>query len=402
MNSFYASVEIMRNPALRGKPVAVCGSENERHGIVLAKSIEAKRAGVKTGMTNREAKELCPGLIILPPDYSQYVRFSNCAREIYGRFTDYIEPFGMDECWLDVTDNAHGLQGQQIADKIRNTVHDELGLTVSVGVSWNKIFAKLGSDMKKPDATTVISRENFMEKVWPLPVSDLLYAGPATTKKLNRAGIRTIGDLAAADDIYIKKILGVNGLKLLYGARGEDSARVMHKDTVIPPKSVGHGVTCSRDLKSTAEVKQVILELSQDIGRRLREAGCLCSFVSLSIRLKDLSFTGAGTRLMQPVRSPLIISDTAFLIFASGFADKLPVRQVTVTASELVPSDGAVQQSLFIDQDYLSRLDRAEDAVYSLRKRFGKRAVIPLSLLKEDTVPFDGRDKVKMPSPMYR
>lgn len=402
MNSFYASVEIMLHPELHGKAVAVCGNEKNRHGIVLAKSDAAKRAGVKTGMSNTEARGVCPGLILRAPDYHQYLKFSQCAKEIYGRFTDYIEPFGMDECWLDVTGSRQFGTGTEIAEKIRQSVKEELGLTVSIGVSWNKIFAKLGSDMKKPDAITVITRENYREKVWPLPVGDILYAGPATVRKLSGVGIRTIGDLAAADDALLKKMLGINGLKLLTYARGADESRVMHRDTVIPPKSVGHGVTCTRDLTSPEEVRRVILALSQNLGHRLREERCMAAGVNLTVRFHDLQFSGAGARLLQPSRSPAVFSDAAFAIYREAFSFLGPVRQVTVTAVDLVSEYDCLQQNLFIDQDYISRLDCAEAAIEEIRERFGTGAVIPASLLLEDAIPHDNRELVKMPSVMYR
>ncbi|MCQ2400418.1 MAG: DNA polymerase IV [Lachnospiraceae bacterium] len=402
MNSFYASVEIMLHPELRGKAVAVCGSEKERHGIVLAKSDAAKKAGVKTGMSNHEALNACPGLILRAPDYKQYIKFSHAAREIYGRFTDYIEPFGMDECWLDVTDSRICGTGPEIAEKIRTSIHEELGLTVSVGVSWNKIFAKLGSDMKKPDAVTVITKENYKKKVWPLPVGDLLYAGPATVKKLHNVGINTIGELAAADERLIKKMMGINGLKLISYARGTDESRVMHKSTVIPPKSIGHGVTCIADLKSDDEIKRVILELSQEIGRRLREENCTACTVHLSLRSHDLSFTGAGTHFLQPTRSPAVIADTAFFVYLSNFSlNPVPVRQVTVTVTDFICDDEFMQPSLFVDQDFSEKLDNAETALYEIRRRFGEFSVIPASLLLEKKIPHDGRDLVKMPNIMY-
>ena len=193
MNCFYASVEMMLDPSLRGKAVAVCGSTENRHGIVLAKSELAKKAGVKTGMVNWEARQLCPNLIMVKPQYDQYLKYSKLARNIYQRYTDQAEPYGMDECWLDVTGSRSVCgDGAKIAENIRQTVKEELGLTVSIGVSFNKIFAKLGSDMKKPDAITEITRESFRDKVWPLPASDLLYVGRATTAKFNTYGLSLI------------------------------------------------------------------------------------------------------------------------------------------------------------------------------------------------------------------
>lgn len=221
MNSFYASVETMLNPELRGKAVAVCGATEDRHGIVLAKSEKAKKAGITTGMVSWEAKQRCKDLILVPPQYDQYLKYSKLAHQIYYRYTDLVEPYGMDECWLDVS-TAANREGtaMRIAEEIRRATREELGLTVSIGVSFNKIFAKLGSDMKKPDAITEINRDNWKEKVWKLPVSDLLYCGPATTKKLESRFINTIGELAEAPDSMIKAMLGVRGVQLLSYARG--------------------------------------------------------------------------------------------------------------------------------------------------------------------------------------
>ena len=214
LNSFYASVEMMLDPTLKGKAVAVCGSTENRHGIVLAKSDLAKKAGVKTGMVNWEARQLCRDLIMVPPQYDQYLKYSKLTRAIYERYTDQVEPFGMDECWLDVTGSRTQGSPMEIAEQIRKSVREELGLTVSIGVSFNKIFAKLGSDMKKPDAITEITQGGFREKVWPLACSEMIYCGPATTKKLAMYGIKTIGDVANTDPKFLKQLLGVNGLAL--------------------------------------------------------------------------------------------------------------------------------------------------------------------------------------------
>ena len=214
MNSFYASVEMMLNPSLRGKAVAVCGSTEDRHGIVLAKSDLAKKAGVKTGMVNWEARQRCPDLVVVPPQYEQYLKYSKLAHEIYYRYTDLVEPFGMDECWLDVTGSGIFGTGMEIAEQIRKTTREELGLTVSIGVSFNKVFAKLGSDMKKPDAITQITRESFKDMVWPLDASEMIYVGRSTEQKLSRYGIHTIGQLAATEPELLQRWFGINGLKL--------------------------------------------------------------------------------------------------------------------------------------------------------------------------------------------
>ena len=249
LNSFYASVEMMLDPSLRGKAVAVCGATEDRHGIVLAKSEKAKRAGVKTGMVNWEAKGLCRDLIMVPPHYDQYLKYSKLTRAIYQRYSDLVEPFGMDECWIDISGCRYLGTPMQIAEEIRKATREELGLTVSIGVSFNKIFAKLGSDMKKPDAITEITRDGFKEKIWPLNCSEMIYCGPATTRKLAKYGIITIGDVAATDPNFLKMILGINGLALWKYANGADQSRVMHRDFVSPIKSVGHGITSSLILK---------------------------------------------------------------------------------------------------------------------------------------------------------
>ena len=316
LNSFYASVEMMLDPKLRGKAVAVCGSTEERHGIVLAKSELAKRAGVKTGMANWEARKACKNLIVVPPQYEQYLKYSKLTQAIYQRYTDLIEPFGMDECWLDVSDSQI-IRGDPmtIAEDIRSATREELGLTVSIGVSYNKIFAKLGSDMKKPDAITEITKANFKEKVWPLPASDLIYVGPATTRKLAAYGVTTIGELAALDPAFLKGLLGVNGVALWTFANGADQSRVMQQGFVSPVKSIGHGITCVSDLLNEQEVWKVILELSQDIGHKLRVHELAARTVQVFVRGNNLSGSQFQCKLPFKTQLPSEIAAMAFQAF---------------------------------------------------------------------------------------
>ena len=283
MNNFYASVECMLNPELKNKPVAVCGSVEERHGIVLAKNYAAKAFGVSTGEAIWQAKQKCQELVIVEPHYEQYMKFSKLVRGIYGRYTDQIEPYGMDECWLDVTGSGCMGTGFEIADEIRRTVKFELGLTISAGVSFNKIFAKLGSDMKKPDAITCIEADSFREKIWCLPASDLLGVGRATEKILSGYGIHTIGELAATSDDFLKCRLGKNGLAIKKYANGLDDSPVMRSDYVSPVKSIGHGITTMQDLENNAEVWCVMLELVQEIGTKLRTHKKKASGIAISI-----------------------------------------------------------------------------------------------------------------------
>lgn len=403
MNCFYASVEMMLDPSLRGKAVAVCGSTENRHGIVLAKSELAKKAGVKTGMVNWEARQRCPDLIMVKPQYEQYLKYSELARNIYQRYTDQVEPYGMDECWLDVGGSRSVCgSGMEIAENIRQTVKEELGLTVSIGVSFNKMFAKLGSDMKKPDAITEIRKAEFKEKIWPLPASDLLFVGRATTAKLEQYGITTIGGIANVAPQFLKRLLGVNGLVLWRSASGLDDSPVMHKDFVSPIKSVGHGITCTADLENEDEVWKVMLELSQDIGHRLRIHKLKASGVQISIRSNDLGFRQYQAPLTLTTQSPSIIAHKAIQIFRDNYHWIMPVRAVTVRAINLRPKNEPEQIDLFTDMRQLERLDRLDDCIEDIRRRFGKRAVFQACLLGDLKMPFDNRDKVVMPGVMGR
>ena len=402
LNAFYASVEMMLDPSLRGKAVAVCGSTEDRHGIVLAKSDLAKKAGVKTGMVNWEARQLCRDLIVVPPQYDQYLKYSKLTQSIYHRYTDQVEPFGMDECWLDVT-GSQGVFGDAmtIAEKIRSSVREELGLTVSIGVSYNKIFAKLGSDMKKPDAITQIRREDFREKVWPLDASEMIYCGRATTAKLAKYGIHTIGELAATDPALLKRWFGVNGLALWRYANGTDTSRVMHKDFVSPVKSVGHGITCVADLENNEEVTKVILALSQDIGHRLRVHELAARGVQIYVRGNDLIGAQYQCKLPFTTQLPCEIASAASKVFCERYQWGSKVRAVTVRAIDLVPQNAPDQLSLFVNTQRLDKREQLEDTVEELRGRFGKCAITYASLIGDLKMPNDGRHQVKMPSMMY-
>ena len=402
LNSFYASVEMMLDPKLRGKAVAVCGSTEERHGIVLAKSELAKKAGVKTGMANWQARQACKNLIVVPPQDEQYLKYSKLTQAIYRRYTDLIEPFGMDECWLDVSGSEMICgDAMTIAEDIRNSTREELGLTVSIGVSFNKIFAKLGSDMKKPDAITEITEANYKEKVWPLPASDMIYVGPATTRKLASYGVTTIGELAALDPAFLKRLLGVNGVALWTFANGADQSRVMHKDFVSPVKSIGHGITCVSDLLNEEEVWKVILELSQDIGHRLRVHGLSARTVQVYVRGDNLFGSQFQCKLPFKTQIPSEIAGTAFKAFKEHYKWGTKVRAVTVRAIELVPKDQPEQLTLFVDHAQREKQERLQDAIEEIRGRYGKRAITNAVLMSDLKMPDDGRHIVKMPGLMY-
>ena len=402
LNSFYASVEIMLDPSLRGKPVAVCGSTEDRHGIVLAKSELAKKAGVKTGMVNFEARKLCPGLIMLPPQYEQYLKYSKMARDIYLRYTNQVEQFGMDECWLDVSASraVYG-DGVRIAEEIRSSIRNELGMTVSIGVSFNKIFAKLGSDMKKPDAVTVIGEVDYKEKVWPLPASELLYVGPATSSKLASYGIHTIGDIARTSPDFLKQLLGINGLAIWRYATGADRSRVMDIDFSVPVKSVGHGITCIADLVNEEEVWKVMLELSQDIGHKLRLYELKARGVQITIKNNGLLCKQYQTQLEVATQSPTEIALKARELFSKNYNWSMPVRAVTVRAISLISADTPQQVSLFDDMERRKKRELLDDTVEDIRRRFGKRAIYSASLMGDLKMPGRGVHEVMLPGVMY-
>ena len=290
MNNFYASVECMLAPSIKDKPVAVCGSEKERHGIVLAKNYYAKDYGVKTGDAIWQAKNKCPDLIVIDtPHFDEYAKYSRLARNLYREYTDLVEPMGLDECWLDVTASTLLFgKPKKIADELREKVKKKFNLTISVGVSFNKTFAKLGSDLKKPDATTVITKDNFKEVVWPLPVSSLLGVGRKTNEKLKEKLIYTVGDLANTKKDRLIMLFGKNGGYLYDAANGLEDDEVQKYEELDEVKSISHGITTVKDLSNDDEVWKVMLELAQEIGLKLRSKKLRANGVSVSIRDEKL------------------------------------------------------------------------------------------------------------------
>ena len=383
LNNFYASVECLYHPELRGKPVAVSGDVENRHGIILAKNQQAKAAGVKTGEAIWQAKGKCPGLVCLPPDYRKYLRFSRLARKIYADYTDKIESFGIDENWLDVSGSAALFgDGVKIANEIRGRIREEMGVTASVGVSWNKIFAKLGSDMKKPDATTVITEENFRAVVWPLPVEELLYVGRSTKNKLNNRAVFTIGDLAAREVQLLKLTLGVWGETLWTFANGLDAAPVAQSGEESFVKSVGNSTTTPRDLVNIEDVKMIVFVLAESVAARLRRHGLKCRTVAVHIRNNELySFERQG-KLAAPSFLAQDIAGKALEIFRQNYTWDRPIRSLGVRGADLVTENGAVQLDMFApdsaEQELLERtLDR-------LRERFGPYCVRRCALLQDN------------------
>ena len=378
MNNFYASVECLHNPSLRGKAVAVGGDVEARHGIILAKNYEAKAFGIKTGETLWQARLKCPSLVIVPPHYDRYLRFSRLAREIYNEYTDQVEPFGLDECWLDVT-GSQRIKGEaaQIAEEIRGRVKDELGVTVSIGVSYNKVFSKLGSDMKKPDAITTLTHENYRELAWPLPAEDLLYVGPATKRKLYLRGVTTIGRVANTDPKLLQSWFGKWGLVLYTFANGQDNAPVkrMEQESVI--KSVGNSTTTPRDIINEDEARIVFWTLADSVAARLRAYGRKGRTVQISLRDNRLYSFERQMTLRQPTNLSGELLHAAMTLLQKHYRFDVPLRSIGLRACNLVPDDTPVQLSFF-DSDLEKRIhqEKLERAIDGLRARFGHQAML--------------------------
>ena len=375
-NCFYASVEMQRHPELRDKPLAVCGSQEERHGIVLTANYLAKPYGVKTGMAIWQARQRCPNLVILPPDMDEYIRFSRMARDIYEDYTDQIEPFGLDESWLDVTGSV-GLFGDpmSIAREISGRIKFELGITASIGVSDNKITAKLGSDYKKPDAITRIEADNYKEIAYPLPVEDLLYVGPATSRKLRAIGIRTIGRLAECPVDVLVRRLGKMGAVLHTFANGRDVSPVQRSDHIPNIKSVGNSATTPRDLETEADVKLMLYLLAESVCARMRELVSRCTVVEIYVRDTQLNSIVRQRKLQAPSCSSQELAETGLDIFRRNYRWDRPVRSIGLRGAGLVEAQGTVQLSLYTEDQKRDKWERIDTAVDHLRQRYGYMCV---------------------------
>lgn len=402
MNNFYASVECMLSPELKQYPVAVCGSVEERHGIVLAKNYKAKAFKVATGDAVWQAKQKCPNLVVVPPHYEEYLKYSKLAKAIYCDYTNQVEPYGMDKCWLDIS-GTKKLFGNpvDVANEIRERIKFELGLTISVGVSFNKIFAKLGSDYKKPDAVTVFEKETFREKIWSLPASDLLGVGRATTRVLNNYCIRTIGDLANSDYDFIKRILGKNGVSLWLYANGRDNSTVKDIKFVSPVKSIGHGITTVVDLSNEEEVWRVFLELTQGNGHKLRVHQKVAKAVAIYVRDNTLFSKQWQTQMQMVTQLPLVLAQYAFQLFKKRYDWRNPIRSVTIQAINLFPQDMPQQIDLFCDYERAEKQEKLDGCVEKLCQRFGKRCIRNAVLLQELGMPM-GNVEITVPTGLVK
>ncbi|MEA1959967.1 MAG: DNA polymerase IV [Bacillota bacterium] len=393
LNNFYASVECLHRPEVRNKPVAVGGDMEARHGIVLAKNYLAKSCGIKTGEVIWQARQKCPELIVFPPNFPLYLKFGRLARSIYTSYTDQVEPFGLDEAWLDVTGSCQLFgDGAQIANEIRERIKTELGVTVSVGVSYNKIFAKLGSDMKKPDATTIISRDSFKQTVWPLPAADLLYVGRATQRKLARYSINTIGDIANTDPKFLRSFLGKWGEVLWSFANGCDNSPVVRTGEESMIKSVGNSVTTPRDLETNEDVQMVIYVLSESVAARMREHGFKCRTAQIHVRDNSLFSFNLQSKFAMPTNLSSDLAEKAMSLFLANYSWSRPIRSIGVRGCNLVAADTEHQLSLFDDEESHIKQEKVEATVDILRRRFGHYAVQRAVLLEDNLGAINPKD----------
>lgn len=386
MNGFFASVELLDYPHLKDTPMAVCGNPDNRHGIILAKNELAKAYGIVTAETLWQARKKCPDLQVVPPHHKKYKHYSKLINEIYLRYTDMVEPFSVDESWLDVTGSQKLFgSGKKIADELRETIKKELGLTLSAGVSFNKIFAKMGSDYKKPDATTVISRENYKQILWPLDIREMFFVGKVTADKLHHFGIKTIGELATADKKSLVSLLGKQGGVIHDYANGLDMTPVLRFDRQEKIKSVGNGTTFRRNLTGEEDIRTGVTALSDTVASRLRKYKMKAFGVKVDIKDPDFKVISRQVQLDNPTNLTEVIADTAMELIKKHWRMRDPIRLITVTAINLCDENQAQQLSLFADENInTDKEERAERAMDDIREKFGDSAISFGSVIKND------------------
>lgn len=374
-NCYFASVEMISHPEYRDVPMAVAGDEKKRHGIILAKNQLASGYGVKTAEPIWQAQSKCPNLVLAQPHYDEYKFYSMRLREMYEEYSDKVESFGLDECWVDMTDACQGRDPKELADEIRARVRDEFGLTCSVGVSFNKIFAKLGSDYKKPDATTVITEENFRSIVWPLPVSDLLFVGKKTANYLKQVNINTIGELANSDPTFIAEYLGKSGPELWNHANGIDNDEVKTTDYVRAVKSVGNSTTTPNDLTSTSQVQGVLMKIASKVSYRLRSHNMVAECIQIHIRDNELNIYEHQKVLSEATDSDVLIYDAACKLFEESYSWERNIRSVGIRCTKLQDAGGGVQMSIFDTLENKKKDDKLTGVIDKINERYGQGSI---------------------------
>lgn len=381
INHCFAQIIEMMYPDLKNVPMAVGGSEESRSGIILARNLKAKEYGIKTAETLREAYEKCPNLLIVPPAYEHFVYYSEKVKDIYREYTDKVESFGIDEAWIDLTDSQLLFgDAEKIAKEIQQRVLDEVGLTVSCGLSYNKIFAKLGSDMIKPSGFVVITKENFKDVVWNLPVEDLLYVGHSTKIKLHALSIFTIGELANSRISHLKSVLGKNGEMIYYFANGYDISEVMLSEHRDPIKSIGNSITTVEDIKNFEDAKIVFQVLAESVASRLRDANLVGSTIAISLRDTKLKRLTRQQKIDRKTNVSKDIMEVVLQLLRSNYYFHLPLRSIGIKVSDLSVDDGVVQLNLFVDEEQRIKDKRLEECIDLIRDKYGFNVVNRLSV----------------------
>jgi len=385
-NGFFASVECAINPELKNVPMAVGGDAEKRHGIILAKNELAKKYNIQTAETIHSAKRKCPDLVIVPPHHTLYREYSKRIFEIYTRYTELVESFGLDEAWLDVTHSKKLFgDGTTIANELRQVVKKETGITISVGVSFCKVFAKLGSDYKKPDATTVFDKSNWKSFIFPMPVSSLLYVGKSTNDTLDKLGIKTIGQLASTDHSFLINKLGKMGDMLYLYANGLDNSPVKSIYDEDEVKSVGNSSTFAKDICGEEEIRHELASLAESVAKRLRNRNLKCTTVQVQIKTPQFKIIQRQRKLEKPTYLARELRDISMEIIKECWSMSAPIRLLGVTGSNLVRADDDVEQiSLFDEpQDKRKKAEDLEKTIDQLKKKFGENSVISLSEIKK-------------------
>lgn len=385
-NNFFASCECLERPELRNVPMAVAGDPESRLGVVVAKNELAKKYGVKTTDTVWQAQRKCPGIVFVPPRHHYYKTISDRVNRIYLDYTDYVEPASIDESYLDMTGapEFYQLTPQTLADLIRDRVRTEIGITISAGVSFNKAFAKMGSDYQKPDATTVITPDNYRQILWPLPVSDLLYAGRASVEALHRKGIRTIGELAEQPREQIQALLGKGGEALWNYANGLDQEPVRKWGDHPEIKSVSRGMTFRRDLVAREEIRTGVSVLVDEVASNLRDHGMKGSVISVQLKTPDLRVISRQTSLDHATFLQHEIQEVAMRLIDANWREGTPIRAITVGVTKLISQEEEIEQVDLFDfiapteakeKENRKKQEKLEAAVYALRKKMGGEAI---------------------------
>ena len=387
LNNCFASIESIDHPEYYKIPFAVGGDEEMRHGIILAKNEVAKKFGIKTGESLLSARQKCPDLKVVKPNFELYDKYCTQVRELYSEYTDQVEPFGMDESWLDTTGSVSLFgDGTKIAHELRRRVKKEFGLSVSVGVSFNKVFAKLGSDYKKPDAVTVISRENFRDIVWQLPVEEMLFVGRATKAKLNSCGIRTIGNLANASETFLYTLLGKNGKMLYMYANGLDTTPVKRLSEAERIKSIGNSTTTPRDMNNAEDVKIIFNLLSEQVCRRLRNHSLKCSTIQISLRSNDLNWFERQVQLQRPTDISGVVCNAAMELLLKNYNFSRPLRSVGIRGTDLTDAGVPEQMTFFSDEERVEKLRKIELVKDKINGKYGKHAIRRAVLMSDRTL----------------